>query len=357
MTRPLFGAAFFRAVVMLVIMTALFIAAALAAGRLLPSAGQIVYTTWIERYQIITLDIATGVRHILLKQSAEPCCLSYSPDGGQLAYLTSLNDGPPRIAVVGWNGSNPRPLVDDYVGGIRPIWSADSQWVAFRRPYTEPATVATRLQTGEVLNVALLTGQTLPPQWSPDGQYISFMLPDVIYIAPATCLEAAASCAIEDYVQIPAVGLTGFAVWSPDSSRLALALYQQDQLDIYTVQADGQNLRQLTNDKASDQLPAWSPDGRYLAFNSDREGQWAVYIMEADGTNLRRLSQTTVNAFLYAAPWSPDGQSILFATDRDPAGSNRTMAIYTVDLAGQQRQLVDGLFFAPSPVWWAGYVF
>lgn len=354
MTRPLYAAAFFRSVALLLIAAALLIAVSLAVGRLLPSAGQIAYTNWNNRYQITLLDIATAVRHILLKQSAEPSCLSFSPDGGQLAYLTSLNDGPPRIAVVGWNGSNPHALVDDYVSGICPLWSADSQWVAFRRPYTEPATVATHLQTGEVLNVALLTEQTLPPQWSPNGQHISFTLPDALYIARATCLEIGAGCTTEDYVQVPTQDLVGFPVWSPDSSRLALALYQQDQLDIYTVRPDGQELRQLTNDTASDQLPAWSPDGRHLAFNSDRDGQWAVYVMRADGTNLRRLSQTTTNAFLYALSWSPDGQFVLFATDRDPTGSNRSMAIYTVDLAGNQHKQVDGLFFAPSPVWWPG---
>lgn len=332
----------------------LLVGLALAAGQVLPTAGQIAYTTWNDIYQIMLLDIGTRVRHILLEQSAEPCCLSYAPDGSHLAYISSLNDGPPRIAIVGWDGSDPRPLVDDYVGGIRPIWSADGQWVAFRRPYTEPSTVVTNLNSGELRDVALLPDQSIPPQWSPDGQRISFSLPNRLYVASAACIDAEMTCAAEDYVQIPAEGLTGFAVWSPDSSRLAFVLYQNDQLDIFTVQADEQNLRQLTNDKASDQLPAWSPDGRYLAFNSDRNGRWAVYVMQADGSQLRQMSQTTVNTFLYAAAWSPDGQSILFATDRDPLGSNRTMAIYTVDLAGNQHKQVDGLFFAPSAVWWPG---
>ena len=354
MKRPLFAAAFYRIVAMLLIVAGLFTVTMLIVGHLLPTAGQIAYTAWNERYQIVMLDIATGIRHILLNQSAEPCCLSFSPDGSELAHLISLNDGPPRIAVLGWNGSNPHPLVDDYVGGIRPVWSADSQWVAFRRPYAEPATVASNLHNGDLLNVALLPDQTLPPQWSPDGQHLSFSLPNRLYIAPAACLEAARQCTSENYVEIPAEGLTGFAVWSPDSTRLAFALYQRDQLDIYTVQADGDNLRQLTNDKASDQLPAWSPDSQHLAFNSDRNGRWAVYVMQTDGSELKQLSRVTMNAFLYAAPWSSDGQSILFSTDRDPTGSNRTMAIYTVDLAGNQHKQVDGLFFAPSPVWWPG---
>ena len=40
--------------------------------------------------------------------------------------------------------------------------------------------------------------------------------------------------------------------------------------DLYIVDADGKNLRQLTNDKYGDLQPQWSPDGQRIAFASDR---------------------------------------------------------------------------------------
>ncbi|MEZ4672358.1 MAG: hypothetical protein R3E39_31015 [Anaerolineae bacterium] len=345
----------FRRFVVLLFVAGTFVVLALGAGHGLPTAGQIAYLTWNDRYQVMLSDIATSLRHELTRQLAVPCCLSYSPDGQHLAYITSANDGPPRIMVMSWQGGDAHPVVADYVSGLRPIWTPDSSEVAFRRPYTQPAAVAAKIKGVGLRDTALLPDQNLPPQWSPDGQFISIALTHAIYIAQADCLAQSANCATADFTEIPAQDLVGFPVWSPDSQRLAFSLYHNNQTDLFTVRADGEDLRQLTNDTADDQQPAWSPDGRYLAFNSNRDGQWAVYRVGVDGNNLQRLSQTTVNTFLYANPWSPDGKAILFYTDRDPAASNsRSMAIYVADLAGNQRKVVDGLFFAPSPTWWTG---
>ena len=51
---------------------------------------------------------------------------------------------------------------------------------------------------------------------------------------------------------------------------------------------DGQNLKALTTDKASDGLPTWSPDGSKIAFVSNRDGEWSVWVMGADGSDKRR---------------------------------------------------------------------
>ena len=71
------------------------------------------------------------------------------------------------------------------------------------------------------------------------------------------------------------------------------------------VNRDGTNWRDLTDDKYFDRYPRWSPDGKKIAFASDRSGSYEIWTIEADGTNLRRS--------LYLSPgtsfplWSPDG--------------------------------------------------
>jgi TolB protein len=59
--------------------------------------------------------------------------------------------------------------------------------------------------------------------------------------------------------------------------------------EIYRINADGSNLRRLTNNAANDGLPVWSPNGRSIAFVSDQGGGWAVWVMNADGSGRRRL--------------------------------------------------------------------
>jgi Tol biopolymer transport system component len=58
--------------------------------------------------------------------------------------------------------------------------------------------------------------------------------------------------------------------WSPDGSRLAIALATGYDMDIFAIGRDGSNIQNMTNSGAYDLWPSWSPDGRYLLFVSDR---------------------------------------------------------------------------------------
>ncbi len=86
---------------------------------------------------------------------------------------------------------------------------------------------------------------------------------------------------------------------------------------IYTVNADGTDLRQLTHEKAVSLDPTWSPDGQHIAFISDRrDGQmFQLYVMNADGSDVERLTSGSGDTIY--AEWSPDGKYIAFDTYMD----------------------------------------
>ena len=75
--------------------------------------------------------------------------------------------------------------------------------------------------------------------------------------------------------------------------------------EICIMDADGNNLRRLTNHPAGEHSPTGSPDGRKIAFMSNRDGNWEIYIMDANGKNPRNLTNHPTRDSFPA--WSPDG--------------------------------------------------
>ena len=58
------------------------------------------------------------------------------------------------------------------------------------------------------------------------------------------------------------------------------------------MDANGKNVKQITNDPSITGLPRWTDDGR-IVFGSDRNGKFKIYVMNADGSNVRMVSEDT----------------------------------------------------------------
>ena len=150
--------------------------------------------------------------------------------------------------------------------------------------------------------------------------------------------------------------------WSPDGKRIAFSSDRDGHFDmpgglpnyeIYVMDADGGNQRNLTNDPDNDSSPSWSPDGERIAFSSDRDGNYEIYLMEVDGNNQQRL---TDNDFYDTHPsWSPDGKRIAFSSWRDGhfiGEFGLSSEIYVMDADGKNtRRLTNNRKSDLSPSW------
>jgi TolB protein len=58
------------------------------------------------------------------------------------------------------------------------------------------------------------------------------------------------------------------------------------------MNADGSNVRRVSQGNAADFSPSWSPDGNWIAFASYREGSTDIYMMDRNGGNITRLTKT-----------------------------------------------------------------
>ena len=113
--------------------------------------------------------------------------------------------------------------------------------------------------------------------------------------------------------------------WSPDGNQIAFVSGRDGDREIFVMNADGTEVRQLTDSSSDDDnlSPAWSPDGNQIAFASNRDGvsyrdgDWEIFVMNADGTEVRQLTDTDSKDDDLSPAWSPDGNQIAFASNRD----------------------------------------
>lgn len=94
----------------------------------------------------------------------------------------------------------------------------------------------------------------------------------------------------------------------PDPSKGYV--WRLDPFDIYTANADGTNLRRLTNYGVYTAEGVLSPDGKHIVFTSLKDGDLDIYTMNVDGTNVRRL--TSITGYDGGPWWSPDGTKIVY---------------------------------------------
>ncbi len=93
---------------------------------------------------------------------------------------------------------------------------------------------------------------------------------------------------------------------SPDGSRIAFDLLG----DIYTMPISGGAATRIAEGLTYESQPRFSPDGSRIAFTSDRGGGDNIWIMNADGSNKRQLTKETFR-LLNNPSWSADGQYIV----------------------------------------------
>lgn len=105
-----------------------------------------------------------------------------------------------------------------------------------------------------------------------------------------------------------------FAAWSPDETQIAFYSWRTDVAQIFVMNADGSNIRNLSNNTARESDPTWSVKGE-ITFESHVSGNADVWVMNGDGTGRRNLTNHPSEDSWGA--WSPDGERIVFSSDRD----------------------------------------
>jgi TolB protein len=220
--------------------------------------------------------------------------------------------------------------------GRYPDWSPDGGKLVFVGSDGE-SLQALDLLTGETTVLAGLPGLVKDPVWSPDGRRIAFR----VLFEDIWMIDADGSN-VRQLTHHAGGTCVGHPSWSPDSTRIAFSMSpdcwaEEPRSDIYVMNSDGSNLTRLT-DGAGDYWNAiWSPWEDRIAFSDDHGVQTRIYVMNADGSGKTRLA--TGRPY----DWSPDGTRIYY----HQVGSN---VLWTVGADGSNPKQ---LFTLPceEPAW------
>jgi hypothetical protein len=178
--------------------------------------------------------------------------------------------------------------------------------------------------------VLLRTGDERYPSYSPDGKQIAFRGDldlaepsgdEELYVMNDDGTNVRQLTSNADFDSAPS--------WSPDGKRILFERapagtftpgVEAQEKDVYVMRADGSHVRRLTDSPGLDEGPEFSPDGTKIAFSSARDGQQEIYVMDADGSNPRRLTDNP------ARDESPDWQALPFDTRGHQACGDDSLA-------------------------------
>lgn len=148
-------------------------------------------------------------------------------------------------------------------------------------------------------------------------------------------------------VPLPGIAQCASPAFSPDGRKVAFEGNRDGVVDIFEVDLESREIRNLTQDDEYDANPWYAPDGRSVLYNRRVGTTWKIFTVDA--TDASRKTQLTFGAASDVQPaFSRDGGTVFFASDRGPHG---VYNIHALDLAsGEIRQYTDTVGGCFSPV-------
>jgi Tol biopolymer transport system component len=231
-----------------------------------------------------------------------------SRDGRRLLY--TVHDGTTgRVALADADGGNPRLLFPGlgyaYMGALGPAGDR----VVVSGPARGYRLLVADLPDGEPRELTPDHPDCYAPQFTPDGRTVAFVRRDGdVYRVGIDGKGLRRLTEGNRHVEFrlsekDAHGSTDGPQVSPDGKQVAYVAVRDDVSNVWVMNIDGGEQRQVTSRKAPCGRPRWSPDGKRLAFVSFEGKYPQLFTVAAAGGEPRRL--TRLDGGVYFVNWGP----------------------------------------------------
>jgi TolB protein len=288
--------------------------------------------------------------HVVLSKPA--LLKKYAPylrvrkQGAQKSMIYTQSD----VRICNLDGSDDRLLLPRNFITTRDLcWSPDGSRLACSRVDENRTGMNILLYDADGGNqVELTTGAGIArrPSWSPDGTRVVYdYRPGQRQLATDICVINTDGSGWQRLVAGEQVHAY-HPVWSPDGKTIFCCVKVDHRDDIWAMDADGGNLRQLTftPDQSETEL-AVSPDGSTIALSVNRR---ELYLMEADGGHFRPLKSDDGKTLKGRDPsWHPAGDFIFYAGFGADSSGRLAMEVATDGTGLRQIPVPEGKLLNP----------
>ena len=299
-------------------------------------------TTTRRRHSWAAFILAAGA--VVVGTGADPVGATYAgTTNGRLAMGIDYG-GNTDVYTVMPDGDGLRRLTAGLTFDACPAYSADGRYIAYcsGAPGGVSEIWVMKANGKQQTQITNTGGRMYWPDFSPGGDRIAFsgFLPggttDDVFVIDTDGTGLVRLTTAPGHDQYPA--------WSPDGSRIAFISGRSGTPQVWIMDADGGNQRQLTFDAPiKGQLPDWSPDGTRIAYSTfDPVLGSDLWVMNADGSNQVQLTSDTDRQI--GAAWSPDGTKIAFVNGLP----NRYVNVVNADGSGRYVVVAEGFQFVPA---------
>jgi TolB protein len=257
-----------------------------------PSKYKIAYLGYADGFwQVFTMMEDGSNRKQITKSQYDKSRISWYPDGEHL--LVNSNQG--GIYKVNLSTGKEQPIKTELVGMQDSVISPDGKQIVFSLS-TGDSIDANNLWLMNVdgSNLHKITNMKWlqhEPTWDVKGEWIYFLSGkggqshDIWRV----------SLKNKRTEQLTVGQLYHFDVDLSTNGEMVFSSNRSGFYDIYKQKGTG-SAQALTSDDSLDARPHWSPDGKRIAFESARGGVINIWLMDADGSNLRQITNNNVGA-------------------------------------------------------------